>query len=113
MVYQPRTQKGTPLDSAIAEMDVIAETYPDDREYLDIVKGSLIRIRGLHSSGELSVQQASAKLFDTYFHHQSSSQDFYPLAGILRVVGDDFGIQLGADPDDLWESYQRSLDRHS
>lgn len=113
MVYQPRTQEGTPLDSAIAEMDVIAETHPDNHEYFELVKGSLVRIRDLHNLGELSTQQASTKLFDTYFHYQSSSQDFFPLAGILRVVGDDFGTQLGANPDVLWELYQRSLHKHS
>ena len=112
MAYKPRTDEGTPLDSAIEEMDAIAEKYPNEDDYFDVVKGSLSAIRERHRAGEYSTEQASYQLFNLYFHYQSSSQDFHPLAGILRVVGDDFGIQLGADDDELWDLYQRSLDLH-
>lgn len=112
MTYKPRTEEGTPLDSAIAEMDIIVERYSDNREYLELVKSSLVRIKELHGSGEITTRQASAELFDTYFEHQSQVQGFFPLPGILRVVGDDFGVQLGENPDDIWDLYQQSLDGH-
>ena len=113
MVYQARTSEGTPLDSAIAEIDNIAEVHPDEMEYFEIIKGSLSHVKELHETGELTTEKASFKLFNTYFHHQSSSQDFPPLPHILRVVGDDFGIQLGVDSDKLWDLYQRSLEIHT
>ncbi len=113
MVYQPRTEEGTPLDSAISEMDVIADDYGNHRDYVELVKGSLQRVRESHLSGELTTDDASFALFNIYFHNQKPSRDLGSMAHILRVVGDDFGIQLGADPDGLWDLYEKSADLHS
>jgi hypothetical protein len=113
MVYQPRTDEGTPLDSAIAEMDVIAEEYKDAMPYIDIVKASLVRVRERHEAREISTLDASFALFNIYWHNQSQAQHYAPMAHILRVVGDDLGCQLGEDFDELWELWEKSSELHS
>lgn len=113
MTYKPRTEIGTPLDSAIEEMDVIADQFPMQKSYVEVVKDSLVRIRDEHSKGGLTTEAASQQLFHLYFHHQGTSQELGSMPHILRVVGDDFGMQLGADGDLLWSMYQHSLKLHS
>jgi len=113
MVYQPCTEQGTPLDSAIAEIDQISRKHGADKPYIDIVKTSLIYVRDRHSSGEITTLGASSELFNLYFRHQTRAQYLEPMAHIMRVVGDDLGWQLGEDPDELWDLYQQILERHS
>lgn len=115
MPYEPRPKTGTPLDSAIAEMDVIGEQHPDpnDVQFIHFIRDSLVRVRDLYANERVSARRASSKLFDLYVHNQSGIQDFGSMAGILRVVGDDFGTTEGVDFDELWDLYQEALDRHS
>jgi len=112
MTYKPRTEVGTPLDSAIEEMDVVALEYPERKSYVELVRDSLIRVRDQHSEGVLAAEAASQQLFHLYFHNQAQSQELGSMPHVLRVVGDDFGWQLGVDGDLLWDMYQQSLKLH-
>lgn len=112
MTYKPRTETGTPLDSAIEEMDVLSEQFPMRKPYIEVVKGSLLRIRDEHGKGELTTEAASRSLFKLYFQNRNNCRDLDQMPHILRVVGDDFGLQLGADEDLLWDIYGQTQDTY-
>ncbi|HSX33034.1 MAG TPA: hypothetical protein VLF91_01720 [Candidatus Saccharimonadales bacterium] len=109
MTYSPRPAEGTPLDSAIEEMDEIAQQDLSHQAIIGHIKGLLERGRGELEQGLLSKEAACQYLFDVYFAFQHEIQGAHPLAGILRVVGDDLGYHLGVDDADLKNMYRDSL----
>jgi hypothetical protein len=112
MTYDPRPEIGTPLDSAIAEMVEIAKQHPDQLRMVTSVKGALEVIRDRFSTGA-DARDTCSRLFNLYFHYQDQAQDAPPMPHILRVVGDDLGITLGLDGDEVFDLYEQSLDLHS
>lgn len=109
-MYESQPKEGTSLDSAIAEMDILAES-PDNRALAEKVKASLDGVRQKLQSGEIDTDAACSFLFDLYVSLQSdiSGTD---IGHIVRILGDDLGYQLGVDDDKLWEMYQKSLERY-
>lgn len=112
-MYEPRPTEGTSLDSAISEIDAIKESHPDQKVLIESIKASLEDIRDQLSASLIDNEAACAFLFDLYCHFQMEMKDIVRLPGILRVVGDDLGYQLGVDDDELWAMYQASLGKHS
>ncbi|HEY8886078.1 MAG TPA: hypothetical protein VIM31_01080 [Candidatus Microsaccharimonas sp.] len=108
-MYEPMPKEGTPLDSAISEMDVLAET-PELKVLAENAKKSLEEVKAKLGSGEIDSATACDFLFNLYVRLQDKNSGT-EIGHILRVVGDDLGYQLGVDDDELWDMYQKSLER--
>ena len=79
-------------------------------EDIDIAIGVIGTIGMRLRDGIRTPEQSCEDLYDTYFAFQKVASDT-DAGHILRVVGDDLGMELDLDMDKTWEMYQKALKR--
>lgn len=111
MVYEPRPQEGSPLESAIREIDSIIKDQTTTQASRFVLRHALEGLQEVQNNVDSRSPHRTVRyLFDLYVRLQAGVQATPDAAHILRVVGDDQAEHLGYDSDEAWQDYQDALD---
>lgn len=114
MVYEPRPEEGSPLESAIREFDAYVSDETNALQARRVLEWARNGLQEIQTRADVAPPHRTVRyLFDLYFRFQYSLQDHPDAGHILRVVGDDFAAHVGYDLDEAWQDYQDALDAHN